>query len=166
VSNGKSYDLDALVYCTGFRAVEFLAGIDVIGRDGAKLHDQWRERPRALLGITVPNFPNLFLVYGPNTNLVVNGSLVMFSECATHYIVESLRALLSRGLQTMECLPAALDRYQEGVDRANAQMAWGVDSVQNWYKTSTGEVATNWPLSTIEYFERTRGPVEEEFRWR
>jgi 4-hydroxyacetophenone monooxygenase len=90
----------------------------------------------------------------------------MFSECATHYVVESLRALLSRGLQTMECRPEALDRYQEGVDRANAQMAWGVDSVQNWYKTSTGEVATNWPLSTIEYFERTRGPVEEEFRWR
>jgi 4-hydroxyacetophenone monooxygenase len=166
VSNGESYDLDALVYCTGFRAVEFLAGIDVIGRDGAKLHDQWRERPRALLGITVPNFPNLFLIYGPNTNLVVNGSLVMFSECATHYVVESLRALLSRGLQTMECRPEALDRYQEAVDRANAEMAWGVDSVQNWYKTSTGEVATNWPLSTIEYFERTRGPAEDEFRWR
>ena len=48
VSNGKSYELDALVYCTGFRAVEFLAGIDVIGRDGAKLHDQWRQRARAL----------------------------------------------------------------------------------------------------------------------
>jgi 4-hydroxyacetophenone monooxygenase len=166
VSNGKSYELDALVYCTGFRAVEFLAGIDVIGRDGVKLHDQWRQRARALLGITVPNFPNLFIIYGPNTNLVVNGSLVMFSECATHYVLESLRTLLARGLRTMECRPDALDRYQEAVDRANAQMAWGVDSVHNWYKTSTGEVATNWPLSTIEYFERTRRPAEDEFRWR
>jgi 4-hydroxyacetophenone monooxygenase len=166
VSSGRHYELDALVYCTGFRAIEFLAGIDVIGRDGAKLHDQWRERAQALHGLTVPNFPNLFLIYGPNTNLVVNGSLVMFSECATHYIIESLHALLARGLVAMECRPDALDRYQEAVDRANAQMAWSVDSVQNWYKTASGQVATNWPLSTLEYFEQTRGPAEDEYRWR
>ena len=66
------------------------------GRGGADLHQQWGQDPSAYLGITVPKFPNLFCIYGPNTNLVVNGSIVMFSECAVHYTMECLRLLLAR----------------------------------------------------------------------
>jgi 4-hydroxyacetophenone monooxygenase len=164
-SDGTSHELDVIVYCTGFRAFDFLTGIDVIGRNGVKLHEQWDDRAKALLGVTTPNFPNLFLIYGPNTNLVVNGSIVMFSECATHYIIESLHALLAQGYRSMECRDEALDTYQEAVDEANAQMAWGVDGVQNWYKSPTGKVTANWPLSTLEYFERTRGPAAGDYQW-
>jgi 4-hydroxyacetophenone monooxygenase len=155
-ADGTEHDLDVLVYCTGFQAWKFLAGIAVTGRGGADLHQQWGQDPSAYLGITVPNFPNLFCLYGPNTNLVVNGSIVMFSECAVHYTMECLKSLLARGRRAMELHPEVLESYQAGIDRANALMAWGADGVSNWYKSASGRVSQNWPLTTLEYWNLTR----------
>ena len=164
-ADGVEHELDVMVYCTGFRASEFLPGVTVTGRGGVDLHEQWGTDPSAYLGVTVPNFPNLFCLYGPNTNLVVNGSIVMFSECAVHYVMECLRTLLARGASAMELRPAVLTDYQAKIDRANALMAWGVEGVDNWYKSPTGRVSQNWPLSTIEYWERTRGPEHDHYRF-
>ncbi len=157
-ADGAEHELDVIVYCTGFRAWRFLDGIEVTGRGGADLHEQWGEDPTAYLGITVPGFPNLFCLYGPNTNLVVNGSIVMFSECAVHYVMECLRLLLERGDQVMDLRPEVLESYQAVVDEANAAMAWGVEGVDNWYKSASGRVSQNWPLATIEYWDLTRRP--------
>jgi 4-hydroxyacetophenone monooxygenase len=157
-ADGIEHQLDVIVYCTGFQAWRFLGGIDVTGAGGADLHQRWGQGPAAYLGITVPDFPNLFCLYGPNTNLVVNGSIVMFSECAVHYVMECLRALLERGDQVMDLRPEVLDDYQATIDEANALMAWGVEGVDNWYKSPTGRVSQNWPLGTIEYWDLTRAP--------
>jgi 4-hydroxyacetophenone monooxygenase len=157
-ADGTEHELDVIVYCTGFQAWRFLDGIEVTGRDGADLHQRWGQDPAAYLGVTVPGFPNLFCLYGPNTNLVVNGSIVMFSECAVHYVLECLRLLLNRGDQVMDLHPAVLDAYQRTVDEANALMAWGAEGVDNWYKSPTGRVSQNWPLATIEYWDLTRAP--------
>ena len=157
-ADGVEYELDVIVYCTGFQAWRFLDGTEVTGRGGADLHQHWGQDPTAYLGITVPGFPNLFCLYGPNTNLVVNGSIVMFSECAVHYVMECLRLLLERGEQVMDVRPEVLESYQAVVDEANAAMAWGVEGVDNWYKSASGRVSQNWPLATIEYWDLTRRP--------
>jgi len=166
---GTVHDLDVIVYCTGFQAWKFLDGIEVTGRGGADLHQQWGQDPSAYLGITVPKFPNLFCIYGPNTNLVVNGSIVMFSECAVHYTMECLRLLLARGEDsgghTMDLRPEVLESYQALIDRANARMAWGTEGVSNWYKSASGRVSQNWPLSTLEYWNLTRRPDPGHYRF-
>jgi 4-hydroxyacetophenone monooxygenase len=162
--DGAHHDLDVLVYCTGFRAFDFLSGIEVTGRGGAKLHEQWGTDPTAYLGVTVPNFPNLFCLYGPNTNLVVNGSIVMFSECAVHYVLEAIKLLLAGNHRSMDLREDVLSEYQVKIDKANALMSWGVDQVSNWYKSPSGKVSQNWPLSTLEYWDLTRSVSPEHYR--
>ena len=157
-TDGVVREVDVIVWCTGFVATDFLSGVEVIGRGGVELHDWWAGEPRALLGISIPNFPNLFCLYGPNTNLVVNGSTVMFAECAVHYLLECVRTLMRDRYTAMECRQDALDEYQSVVDTANALMAWGRPGVDNWYKSNSGRVSQNWPLSTLEYWKRTRAP--------
>ena len=83
----------------------------VTGRGGIDLHGQWDGDARAYLGLTVPGFPNLFLLYGPNTNIVINGSIVYFSECGVQYVLESIRMLLADGHPSMECRPEVHDAY-------------------------------------------------------
>ena len=164
-ADGAEHQLDVIVYCTGFQAWRFLGGIDVTGSGGADLHQRWGQDPAAYLGITIPDFPNLFCLYGPNTNLIVNGSIVMFSECAVHYVLECLRVLLERGDRVMDLRPEVLDAYQPTIDEANALMAWGAEGVDNWYKSPTGRVSQNWPLTTIEYWDLTRGPAPDHYRF-
>ena len=86
-----------LIYGTGFQASKFLTPMKVTGRDGVDLHEQWGGDARAYLGVTVPGFPNLFCLYGPNTNIVINGSIVYFSECGVRYILGCLELLLRGG---------------------------------------------------------------------
>jgi 4-hydroxyacetophenone monooxygenase len=157
-ADGTEHELDVIVWCTGFQAWRFLGGIEVTGTGGGDLHERWGQDPAAYLGITIPDFPNLFCLYGPNTNLVVNGSIVMFTECAVHYVMECLRVLLERGDQVMDLRSEVLDAYQATIDEANALMAWGAEGVDNWYKSPTGRVSQNWPLATIEYWDLTRAP--------
>ena len=165
-ADGTRHELDVIIWCTGFRAWRFLDGIAVTGTGGADLHERWGQDPSAYLGITIPGFPNLFCLYGPNTNLVVNGSIVMFSECAVHYVMGCLRMLLERGDQVMDLRPEVLESYQATIDEANALMAWGTEGVGNWYKNPTGRVSQNWPLTTVEYWNLTREPDPGHYRFR
>jgi 4-hydroxyacetophenone monooxygenase len=164
-ADGTEHELDVIVWCTGFQAWRFLGGIEVTGTGGADLHERWGRDPSAYLGITVPGFPNLFCLYGPNTNLVVNGSIVMFTECAVHYVMGCLRTLLERGDQVMDLRPEVLESYQATIDEANALMAWGTGGVDNWYKSPTGRVSQNWPLATIDYWDLTREPDPSHYRF-
>ena len=156
LTNGSHHDLDVLIYGTGFTASEFLTPMKVIGRDGNQLHDQWAGNARAYLGIVSPGFPNFFYMYGPNTNIVVNGSIIFFSECEAHYITEYVRHLLSTDTAAMDVRQDVHDEYNEWIDAGNLRMAWGASSVNSWYKTNGGRVAQNWPYSLLEYWEQTR----------
>jgi 4-hydroxyacetophenone monooxygenase len=133
------------------------------GVGGVDLHQRWGGDARAHLGMVVPDFPNLFLMYGPNTNIVINGSIIYFSECEAHYIVESVKMLLERDLRSMECRPDVHDRYNEWIDAGNLAMAWGVSSVNSWYKNEFGRVAQNWPYSLLEYWQQTRTPNLDDY---
>ncbi len=92
--DGTEYDVDVIVYGTGFQASHFLTPMRVSGRGGVDLHEQWDGDARAYLGITIPGFPNFFCLYGPNTNIVINGSIIYFSECGVRYILGCLELLL------------------------------------------------------------------------
>ena len=96
--DGVQHDFDVIIYGTGFQASEFLTPMKIEGTGGRDLREQWDGDARAYLGITVPHFPNLFLMYGPNTNIVINGSITYFSECEAQFIVESIGMLLRRGV--------------------------------------------------------------------
>ena len=154
--DGVLHEADVLVYGTGFTASEFLVPLRVVGRHGVELHDAWAGEARAYLGITVPGFPNLFCCYGPNTNIVINGSIIYFSELEVRYVLEVLRLLAGTGQHAVDPRRDVHDAYNAAVDEANAGMAWGASSVSSWYKNASGRVAQNWPWSLLEYWQRTR----------
>lgn len=133
------------------------------GKAGVDLHEQWNGDARAYLGITVPNFPNLFIMYGPNTNIVVNGSIVFFSECEVRYIMGCLKLLLENGKTAMECKQAVHDAYNEKIDRGNLEMAWGSPNVRSWYKNSKGRVTQNWPFTLLEFWSQTQAPNPADY---
>ena len=161
--DGRLHRAEVIVFGTGFRASEFLMPMRVTGQQGADLHDTWAGNARAYNGVCVPGFPNLFCIYGPNTNIVVNGSIIYFAECATHYVVECLRLLAGRGAAAMDCRPEAYERYAARMDEHNSQMAWGISAVNSWYKSPSGGVAQNWPLPLIDYWRQTRSPDPADF---
>jgi 4-hydroxyacetophenone monooxygenase len=156
LTDGRANDHDVIIYGTGFQASRFLTPMRIVGRGGVDLHARWSGDARAYLGLTVPGFPNLFLMYGPNTNIVVNGSIIYFSECQAHYIVESLRLLLDEGAAAMDCRPEVHDAYNVMIDAATKQRAWGASDVSSWYKNEFGRVAQNWPFNLFEYWRRTK----------
>jgi 4-hydroxyacetophenone monooxygenase len=161
--DGTLHEVDVIVYGTGFAASDFLMPMKVVGRGGVDLHERWGGDARAHLGITLPGFPNLFLLYGPNTNIVVNGSITYFSECEVHYVLGCLEHLLATGARALDTRSEVHDAYNEEVDAENLRMAWGVSSVNSWYKNATGRTAQNWPFSLLEYWERTRAPRPDDF---
>jgi 4-hydroxyacetophenone monooxygenase len=162
-SDGVLHECDVLVYGTGFQASKFLTPMQVRGRGGVDLHEQWGGDARAYLGVTVPGFPNLFCLYGPNTNIVINGSIVYFSECGVRYLLGCLELALRAGGGAVEVRRDVHDDFNAAVDDENARMAWGASSVNSWYKNEHGHVAQNWPFTLLEYWQRTLAPDPADY---
>jgi 4-hydroxyacetophenone monooxygenase len=155
-ADAEEHPADVIIYGTGFQASRFLTPMKVTGRNGVDLHQQWDGDARAYMGVTIPNFPNFFCLYGPNTNIVVNGSIVYFSECEVQYVMECLRLLLAGHHAAMDCRKDVHDRYNVRIDEGNRKMAWGVSTVNSWYKNDRGRVAQNWPFTMLEYWQQTK----------
>jgi 4-hydroxyacetophenone monooxygenase len=162
---GEAHDFDVIIYGTGFQASKFLTPMKVRGRGGVDLHEQWGGDARAYLGVTIPHFPNFFCLYGPNTNIVINGSIVYFSECGVRYILGLLGDLLRTGHKTMEVRKDVHDAFNERVDAQNARMAWGWSDVNSWYKNEHGHVAQNWPFTLLEYWQQTLRPDPDDYEF-
>ncbi len=162
-ADGERHDVDVIIYGTGFTASKFLTPMTVKGRGGRDLHEQWDGEARAYLGVTVPGFPNLFCLYGPNTNIVINGSIIYFSECGVRYILGLLGMALGRGHRAVEVRPGVHDEFNAAVDAENARMAWGVSDVNSWYKNASGRVSQNWPFTLLEYWQRTKAPDPADY---
>ena len=165
VGNEDHHPLDVIIYATGFRASEFLAPMEIVGLGGRKLHEWWDGEARAYLGMCMPGFPNFFCMYGPNTNLVVHGSLILFAESSADYIMQCLRALLIGKQRSMVVTDEAFQSFNEMIDRENALMAWGASSVSSWYKNDQGRVTQNWPLSIDAFFKMTEKPCLNDFEF-
>lgn len=154
--SNDQHDFDVIIYGTGFQAVKFLYPMKIYGKDGRELREHWGEDPRAYQGITLPNYPNFFTLYGPNTNIVVNGSIIFFSECEMLYVMNCIHHLLKHGNQTMECKNAPFQSYNEKIDSDNKNMAWGASNVNAWYKNAAGRVTQNWPGTLVEFWQQSK----------
>jgi 4-hydroxyacetophenone monooxygenase len=156
-AGGRVVDADVIVYATGFRANQFLWPMEIRGRGGTRLSEQWGDEASAYLGITVPNFPNFFLMYGPGTNLAFGGSLIFNGECQIRYIMECLKYLLQSGASTLECTTEAHDAYQRRFREQHAQMIWEHPSIaHSFYRNEDGKVTLLWPWKILEMWQRTR----------
>jgi len=160
---GEHFPVDAIIYGTGFRAEQFLCTLDVEGKDGATLASQWGDDPRAYMGMTIPKFPNLFCIYGPNTNIVVGSSIVFFSECSVRYVMKMIKRMLGEGYQSVECREEVHAAYNEKIDAQNRNTAWGSPNVESWYKNAAGRVTQNWPGTHFEYWQQTLEPDEGDY---
>ena len=161
--DGEVHPADALIFGTGFTASRFLWPMRITGRGGVDLEAAWNGDARAYLGMTTPGFPNLFMLYGPNTNIVVNGSIIFFSECSVRYIVGALKLMAATGRPHDGGAARGARRLQRKVDAANATMAWGSPNVTSWYKNAKGRVSQNWPFPIVDYWTATVAPDAADF---
>jgi cation diffusion facilitator CzcD-associated flavoprotein CzcO len=161
VAGGEHQEHDVIVWCTGFRVDQPMGRLRVVGVAGRSLSDAWGRRPRAYLGITVPDFPNLFLLLGPNTALG-HSSVVLMIEAQIRYVLGALRALDQRG-GAMDVKPEALAGFMAEVDRGHATRVWGT-GCDSWY-LSEGKNFTLWPGATARYIARTWRFDPKQYRW-
>lgn len=162
--NGEEHKADVIVLATGFKAQCPLYPIEVTGTNGT-IRDHWGEDdPRAHLGITVPDFPNLFLIYGPNTNLGHGGSALFHSECQIRYIMQALREMVEGGIDVLSVRRAPFEAYNARLDAEFEGMVWTHPGVTSWYKNKSGRVVTNspWALSVYHALTAEFDPGEFE----
>ena len=158
-AGGTRRKADVLVFATGFQSRRMLHPMHIEGRGGLTLREVWGDDDAtAFLGITVPDFPNLFCLYGPNTNPGHGGSVVFQAECQMHYVVQMLRAMGEKGAASIDVRRDAHDRYVEAVDAAHDRMIWTHPGTDVWYRNARGRVVTNTPWRFVDYWRMTREP--------
>jgi cation diffusion facilitator CzcD-associated flavoprotein CzcO len=159
--DGRVHRADTLIFATGFETTTFLAPMQIEGRGGQKLEEVWRDGAEAYLGLAVSGFPNLFLLYGPNTNLGHN-SIIFMIECQVNYVVRLIRRLFAQDLPFLDVSAEAQSRYNAGIQRDLEKTAWAA-GCSSWYKTASGKVTNNWSGFTVDYWNRTREPRWGDF---
>ena len=163
--SGTVYNSEIIVYATGFKATDFLTPMNFVGRNGITLNEFWSGDARAYLGVVIPNFPNLFLLFGPNTNTVVNGSAIFFSECSVNYVLDCLRLLNTKKKSMIECEISKFNEFNQNLDAKNSKMIWGASAVGSWYKNKFGRVSQIWPFNVSEYWKLTKEANENDFHF-
>jgi len=151
--DGRERRADAIVLATGFKSHEFVAPMQIAGAGGRTLAQEWAEVARAYLGVTVPGFPNLFLLYGPNTN-GGTGSVVSTIESSIAHVLAALRELDRRGASAIEVRREAADAFNASVREALARTVWH-SGCTNWYVDEHGNDPSQWPWTWLEYRRRT-----------
>ena len=163
-ADGAFHHADAIVYATGFAAQGFLRGLRITGPDGADLHEHWAQGARAHLGIYVPGFPNLFLSYGPNTNLG-GSSIIRMLEAQASHMRQSVDYMVASGAKTLEATQSAEQAWDDAVQGELSTSAWV--RCDSWYRDpGTGRITSNWPGGTNSYVQRTRVLKSSEFVFR
>ena len=153
IADGAERELDCLIYATGFRTTEFMFPMQISGVGGRTLGEAWADGPHAHLGIAVPGFPSLFLMYGPNTN-TSGGSIIFYEETQAAYIRQALEQVRRHGAAAIEvrsAVEAASDRELQARFAGTAWLA-----CDSWYRDRTGRIVTNWPGYMREYEQRLR----------
>ena len=153
-ADGDEREVDAIVYGTGFRTLDFTSPVRFVGAKGVELNDAWKTRPQAYLGVATAGFPNLFFITGPNSR-VANNSIVFMIEAQIRYVINCLRHLRASGAATMEVRPQAQEKFNAGlVTRASRTVfATGCNS---WYLDEKGESPVLWPGFSSEYWWKAR----------
>ncbi|MFI6997595.1 flavin-containing monooxygenase [Nocardia sp. NPDC050175] len=153
-ADGVEHEVDVIVYGTGFKGTEFLAPMNIYGVGGRKLADVWGdEGARAFLGLSVPNFPNLFMMYGPNTN-VGSGSIIYMLESQARYIRQVVQYLTDRPGRYLAARANAEQQWDDWLQRRLKDTPWNFCS--SWYRNAAGRITNNWPGATVLYRWKTK----------
>jgi 4-hydroxyacetophenone monooxygenase len=164
LEDGTVEPFDVIVMATGFEATRMLHPVELVGRDGRSIHDFWDgDDARAHLGITVPGYPNLFLLLGPNTGLGHGGSALFHVETQVRYAVACITRMIDEGLGSMEPRTAVFEDYNARVDAQHARMVFAHPGMRNWYKNAAGRVVTLSPWRLVDYWSMTREPDPDDF---
>jgi 4-hydroxyacetophenone monooxygenase len=156
-AEGGEREFDIVVLCTGFTTLDFLGTLEISGRRGEELHDLWGpDDASAYLGMTVPGFPNLFIMYGPNTGLGAGGSYIFVAECAARYIVTILSRMIDQGIGAIECRADVHEQWVRDVDAAHERMVWSHPGMSTYYRNRAGRIVTNLPWRVVDYWTLTR----------
>ena len=159
LSDGTECPVDVIVFATGFRANDFLWPMEVRGRDGVRVEELWaKDGARAYLGNLLPGFPNLFMLYGPNTNANVGFAAIHLEELVTRFALECIDALITRGKRTVEVTPDAYWRYNDALDRAAASKVYLDPRANNYYTNEFRRSATNGAFDARLLWEWLRDP--------
>jgi cation diffusion facilitator CzcD-associated flavoprotein CzcO len=150
---GREIDVDALIFGTGFHVVDMPVGRMVRGRDGRCLAEHWDGSPHAHLGTTVPGFPNLFILLGPNTGLG-HSSMVYMIESQIAYVIDALGKMDERGARVAEVRPDVVSRFNAEIQRRMQDTVW-TTGCTSWYQDAKGNNPTLWPDWTWRFRQRT-----------
>jgi 4-hydroxyacetophenone monooxygenase len=154
--DGTVWPADAVVFATGFQASKMLAPMEIRGRGGREIHSEWgADDATAYMGITVPAFPNFFILLGPNTGLAHGGNAIYMVECQMRQVMSCLREMVARQKHAIEVRPEVSERYTQAVDKLHAGLVWTHPGVQSWYKNASGRVFAISPWPLVEYWRMT-----------
>jgi hypothetical protein len=161
--DGVERPADVLIFATGFHPTNYLGTVEIVGRDGRTLREHWNGEPRAFFGITVPGFPNFFMVYGPGTN---GGEIVSNMLAQARYATRVVKRMQRQGVTAVEVKRSWADMYHAWLQSTMDSTAF-VES-NNYFKVESGKVVTQWPYSATVYrlMLRVLGPWSEKIRRR
>ena len=154
--DGSSRQFDVIILATGFEAGKMLASVAVTGRNGVTLRETWGDdNPRAYKGMTMPNFPNLFCLYGPNTNVAHGGSVIFQAECQMRYITSCITQMIESKISSVDVRSEVHDAYNKAVDDEHDQLVWSHPGMDSWYKNSQGRIFSPMPWRFVDYWSMT-----------
>ncbi len=162
-ADGTQLDLDVIIYATGYH-LDFLSTVDIRGRSGKKLAEEWGDSPRSYRGGTVPGFPNLFINSAPNYSPGHGAGANFSMEVMAHYIMECLQLMALRGATTMEVTQQAYEDYVAGIDEAMSRTVWcHTPNAHTYYRSGSGRVVVATPYRLVDVWQQHRAPIEEDF---
>ena len=162
---GDEHEFDVIILATGFQAGNLLSPIDIRGVSGTPLRDVWGvDDPRAYLGITVPDYPNMFVLVGPNTFVAHGGSIIYQAECEMRYVTDCIRYMIENGISSVEVQQSVHDEYNERVDAEHDQLVWAHSGLHSWYRNSKGRVFSPMPWRFVDYWQMTHDFNESEYK--
>jgi cation diffusion facilitator CzcD-associated flavoprotein CzcO len=154
-ADGVERPADVIIYGTGFQTHNFVAPMAIHGLGGRELNEVWAGRAEAFLGTTVSGFPNMFVLYGPNTNHG-SGSVPYTLECQFNYVLDAIERLRDGGFRWIELRPEAQAEWRAEMAARSAETVWMAGGCHNWYLNEAGENTNNWPGAWLEFHRRTR----------
>ena len=162
-TDGVERAVDVIVMATGFQPANYLARLRVVGRGGRTLKEHWAGEPRAYLGITVPGFPNFFMLYGPGTN---GGEIVVMLESQAEYAVRAVKRMIRERVTAVEVKPRFEARWYRWLQSRMEGTSWALSN--NYFKSPSGKIVTQWPYGNLHYRVLTKllGRVSETTRRR
>jgi 4-hydroxyacetophenone monooxygenase len=164
LADGRRVQADVLVCATGFDVAKMLGSLEVYGRDGRSLGEEWgQDDPRAYLGVTVPGYPNFFLTVGPNSAPNHAAGQNLISETQVHYIIECLDLMRDNEAATIEPTLEAFEAWNDKVDARMQQMIWTHPKANSYYNNSKGRVFLSFPWRLVDYWTWTRSPERDAF---